>query len=237
MNVNQEYMDFLTSPNIEANVRGGVATVCVRHVYEWPIPIGGMGKMAGEAEVIRVPIQALEGQACLGRCPCWALYWIAPFVRVTVYETNKPRSYEIVIKATDPNGDIVCGGWLGAKRGQIRDPLSEGPYLTRGGLLPECSIELLYEASPSCDPIIDFVIGWAKDAKWLEGRSSAIFTIPGNQPPQARPPELRGETTVTLTPTGVVFSPVVVRGEVFDPDGDQLFVKAPGIPPQYAGSL
>jgi len=30
---------------------------------------------------------------------------------------------------------------------------------------------------------------------------------------------------------------VVVRGEVFDPDGDQVFVEAPGIPRQFAANL
>jgi hypothetical protein len=30
---------------------------------------------------------------------------------------------------------------------------------------------------------------------------------------------------------------VVLRGEVFDPDGDPVFVEAPGIPPQFASNL
>jgi hypothetical protein len=41
--------------------------------------------------------------------------------------------------------------------------------------------------------------------------------------------ELQGEATVTLYPDRVQVSPVALRGEVFDPDGDPVFVEAPGI--------
>jgi len=47
-----------------------------------------------------------------------------------------------------------------------------------------------------------------------EGVASSAWlkeTVLGNRPPQARPPELRGELTVTLTPKGIVRSPVAMR--------------------------
>jgi hypothetical protein len=64
-----------------------------------------------------------------------------------------------------------------------------------------------------------------------EGNSSSAtlhVRVFGNRPPQVRG-ELQGEATVTLYPDRVQVSPVVLRGEVFDPDGDPVFVEAPGI--------
>jgi hypothetical protein len=64
-----------------------------------------------------------------------------------------------------------------------------------------------------------------------EGNSSSAtlhVRVFGNRPPQVRG-ELQGEATVTLYPDRVQVSPVALRGEVFDPDGDRVFVEAPGI--------
>jgi hypothetical protein len=71
------------------------------------------------------------------------------------------------------------------------------------------------------------VKGWAKDLKGLED-SDVLDVVGGNRPLQVRG-ELQGEGTVTLYPDRVQVSPVVLRGEVFDPDGDPVFVEAPGI--------
>ena len=68
------------------------------------------------------------------------------------------------------------------------------------------------------------------------GHATLTVRVFGNRPPQVKG-ELSGEATVTLHPNRVQVSPRAVRGEVFDPDGDKVFVEAPGIPPQFAASL
>ncbi|MGC8962515.1 MAG: hypothetical protein ACP5LK_00925 [Candidatus Bipolaricaulaceae bacterium] len=87
-----------------------------------------------------------------------------------------------------------------------------------------------------CDGVypVSFTVA---DPDGLSSSGTLYVRVVGNRAPLASPIPLVGETTVTLTPTGVVMGPVVVRGEVLDPDGDQVFVEAPGMPPQYAGSL
>ncbi len=63
-------------------------------------------------------------------------------------------------------------------------------------------------------------------------------TVVGNQPPQASLFYLKGETTVVLTPTGVVRTPVVFQPiKILDPDGDPVTVEGDGLPPTYVGSL
>jgi len=85
----------------------------------------------------------------------------------------------------------------------------------------------------TCD--VPFIV---TDPDGNTGQATLTVHVVGNRPPLARLPELRGETTVTLTPQGIIRSPVAMRiPEVWDPDGDHIFVEAPGIPPQYATSL
>jgi hypothetical protein len=74
------------------------------------------------------------------------------------------------------------------------------------------------------------------DPDGLSAEGVLTVHVFGNRPPQVRG-ELQGEATVTLYPDRVQVSPVVLRGEVFDPDGDPVFVEAPGIPPQFASNL
>ncbi|MEN3009953.1 MAG: hypothetical protein ABDI20_03045, partial [Candidatus Bipolaricaulaceae bacterium] len=78
-------------------------------------------------------------------------------------------------------------------------------------------------------------------AKHLDGRTASgtlTVTVVGNRPPQASPPELRGETTVALTPGGLVRRPVVFQPiAISDPDGDPVVLEGYGIPPTYAANL
>ena len=56
---------------------------------------------------------------------------------------------------------------------------------------------------------VPFTVGHLLDNRAASG---ILFVhVVGNRPPQARPPELRGELTVTLTPKGIVRSPVAMR--------------------------
>jgi len=74
------------------------------------------------------------------------------------------------------------------------------------------------------------------DSDGLSAEGTLVVHVFGNRPPEVRG-KLYGEATVVLYPDRAEVSPVVVRGEVFDPEGDQVFVEAPGIPPQFAANL
>jgi hypothetical protein len=69
-------------------------------------------------------------------------------------------------------------------------------------------------------------------------RATLTVHVRGNEPPQASPPYLRGETTVILTPAGAVYGPVVMTvPRIWDPDGDVVYVEGYGLPPAYAASV
>jgi hypothetical protein len=224
--VNEENIDWLTGPHIDAYVRSGIATVCAAYDYELGIPIGGLGEMAGQESVIKVIVGGLEGRACLGNCPCEG-GWTQPMVSVVVDGLESPRKPRIYISAFDLDGDIICAGYYALYGSLVERGTSlEGPRFEAFGLFRTCTYEVVYNPPVECDRIKDPVIGWAKDAKGLQGSSAVILDIPDNRPPQVRG-ELQGEATVTLYPDRVQVSPVVLRGEVFDPDGDPVFVEAP----------
>ena len=57
--------------------------------------------------------------------------------------------------------------------------------------------------------------------------------VVGNQPHQASG-ALEGTMTVTLTPAGAVYGPVVMSiPRIWDPDGDVVYVEGYGLPPTY----
>jgi len=99
---------------------------------------------------------------------------------------------------------------------------------------------LLYEVDVSVDralcPGTYSVPFTVTDPDGNSGQATLTVHVLGNRPPEVRG-KLYGEATVVLYPDRVEVSPVVVRGEVFDPEGDQVFVEAPGIPPQFAANL
>ena len=96
--VNERDLDILTSPDVDAYVRGGVATICVRLGYEQVIPIPGIGKQAGEVALIRLPVAGLRGKACMGKCPCKDVGF-PPLVTTNIRPTNEPRRPLISISA------------------------------------------------------------------------------------------------------------------------------------------
>jgi hypothetical protein len=124
---------------------------------------------------------------------------------------------------------------------EVTDPDRVEPQLT---LAPSGPVLAAFYTTGSCVDSFDIVVpcteqhilvkGWAKDLKGLED-SNVLDIVGGNRPPQVRDEhnrvirELYGEATVTLYPDRVQVSPVALRGEVFDPDGDRVFVEAPGI--------
>lgn len=60
----------------------------------------------------------------------------------------------------------------------------------------------------------------------------------GNQLPQCSPPHLYGETTVTLTPGGIVRGPLVMSPyQTWDPDGDEVTVHWGDLSPVYAQQI
>ena len=101
-----------------------------------------------------------------------------------------------------------------------------------GGLLYEVEISVNRALCPGTYAI-PFTV---TDPDRLSAKGVLHVHVFGNRPPQAKG-ELSGEATVTLYPDRVQVSPGAVRGEVFDPDGDRVFVESPGIPPQFAASL
>jgi hypothetical protein len=157
-----------------------------------------------------------------------------PFVVVTSKAIGS-RVIKVFVKVTDPDEDVVCVGH-DIISGRVE------PQLT---LAPSGPVLAAFYTTGSCVDSFDIVVpcteqhilvkGWAKDLKGLED-SDVLDVVGGNRPPQVRG-ELQGEATVTLYPDRVQVSPVVLRGEVFDPDGDPVFVEAPGIPPQFASNL
>jgi len=239
--VETEEVEFLVPRDISASVRNGVATVCVRRGYELAIPLPGVGEMAGKGSIMKIPVGGLKGRVCMGKCPCEGFLWLPPWVTVDVRPTDNPRRPLVIISASDPNGDIVCAGYNAAK-GKLPSPYELGPVLEAFGFFERCKFEVIYEPPSKCDGITDVVMGWAKDAKELQGFRSRSITIPANRPPVAEPPVLRGEATVVLTPTpsgvkitpkAVVFQPI----QVWDPDGDKVTIEGYGLPPTYAASL
>jgi len=62
--VSETTQDFLGGMGVKAEVRGGVATVCVPFGYEVPIVIPGRG---GEAAVFRVPVGRIDGGCVHGK--------------------------------------------------------------------------------------------------------------------------------------------------------------------------
>jgi hypothetical protein len=214
---------YLTGPGIYASVEGGKATVCVDSAYEFPIPVGD--------SVFKLPVGSIRGVVCMGKCPCSGFLWMKPFVVVTSKATGS-RVRKVFVEVTDPDEDVVCVGH-DIISGRVE------PQLT---LAPSGPVLAAFYTTGSCVDSFDIVVpcteqhvlvkGWAKDLKGLED-SDVLDVVGGNRPPQVRG-ELQGEATVTLYPDRVQVSPVVLRGEVFDPDGDPVFVEAPGIPPQFA---
>ena len=221
---------YLTGPGIHASVQGGKATVCVEAAYELPIPFF--------RTIIKCHLANIRGVVCMGKCPCSGFHWMKPFVVVTSKATGS-RVIKVFVKVMDPDEDVVCVG---------HDIIS-GEVVPQFTLAPSEPVLAAFYTTGSCVDSFDIQVpcteqhvlvkGWAKDLKGLED-SDVLDVVSGNRPPQVIDEhnrvirELYGEATVTLYPDRVQVSPVVLRGEVFDPDGDPVFVEAPGIPPQFA---
>ncbi|QAA77095.1 MAG: hypothetical protein BIP78_1329 [Candidatus Bipolaricaulis sibiricus] len=240
--VDETTRDFTPDPGITAKVRDGVATVCVSGGYEWPIVLPGIGGAAGKAAVFRIPIGHLEGTACMGECFCTDFRWLPPFVWVSSIPMESPnnrwKEWKIDVRASDPNSDILC---VWHKLITSVPPAPEITYTPEAELthqpyfVGDCSYSFSLKLPCSTEPASAAVIAWAKDAKGLEGKRLHIIDVAGNRPPAASLPYLQGETTVTLTPTGVVRTPVVFQPiNVWDPDGDLFTIKGYGTPPIYA---
>jgi hypothetical protein len=206
-------------------VQGGKATVCVDSAYELPIPVGD--------SVVKLPVGSIRGVVCMGKCPCSGFLWMKPFVVVTSKAIGS-RVRKVFVEVTDPDEDVVCVG---------HDIIS-GEVVPQFTLAPSEPALTAFYTTGSCVDSFDIQVpcteqhvlvkGWAKDLKGLED-SNVLDIVGGNRPPQVRDEhnrvirELYGEATVTLYPDRVQVSPVVLRGEVFDPDGDPVFVESPGI--------
>jgi len=140
--------------------------------------------------------------------------------RAFVYVSD-PDSLSHTFSFTLPEGMRVWG------LGQVEPPDYYGNYFGH--------IYAFGISANVCDGIysIPFTV---TDPDGLSAEGVLTVHVFGNRSPQVKG-ELFGEATVVLYPDRAEVSPVVVRGEVFDPDGDQVFVEAPGIPPQYAANL
>jgi hypothetical protein len=137
------------------------------------------------------------------------------------------RVRRVFVEVTDPDEDVVCVGH-DIISGRVEPQLTlapSGPVLTAFYTTGSCVDS--FDIVVPCTEQHVLVKGWAKDLKGLED-SDVLDVVGGNRPLQVRG-ELQGEGTVTLYPDRVQVSPVVLRGEVFDPDGDPVFVEAPGI--------
>jgi len=143
------------------------------------------------------------------------------------------KAYVVELEVDDPDfsgkdrwevvevmtGEVVGGEvWL--------PPL---PLVTRD--FPKHLVVAFYPKADNCSRKFEII---ARD-KLSQKEARVTVEVP-NRPPRVRG-ELQGEATVTLYPDRVQVSPVVLRGEVFDPDGDPVFVEAPGIPPRFASNL
>lgn len=153
---------FLTGPDVDAYVRSGVATVCVRHGYEVVIPLGGAGDLTGRKGLIMLPVRGLHGQSCMGPCPCDGR-WVRPIVTTVVRPTDDPRRPQVHISAFDLDGDLVCIGHRGPLYGSLTSLTSvTGPRLETVALHTSCMDEYVYEPPARCDPFVDSVVGWAR---------------------------------------------------------------------------
>lgn len=155
--VKEEDVEFLTSKDVSASVRNGLATVCVSRGYEIGIPIADV--------IIKIPVAGLRGKACMGKCPCEAWGWIPPVVTVDLHPTDNPRRPVVIVSASDPDGDIVCFGYEAAK-GTLSSPYGPGPFITALGFFERCEEELIYEPPSKCDDVTDVVTVWAKDGRF-----------------------------------------------------------------------
>ena len=159
-----------------------------------------------------------------------------PQVSVTpegTVDVRKGETVQFAFSVSDP--DFDCGGDYIACF--LKDKPSQGwvvgdlPVFISGPF----TIKTTYRAAPNACGQDSFTVECV-DRGRKTGQATAWVNIV-NRPPQARPPELVGKTMVTLAPDGPKYGPVVMRAEIWDPDGDPVFVEAPGVPPQYARSL
>jgi len=176
----------------------------------------------------------------MGRCYCSGA-WPPPRVEVLPVPTESPRRWEVLVRAFDLDGDIVCVGHvLNTSIPPIPEigyappaEIGHHPYFVGG-----CSYSFGFGLPCSPDAATAAVFAWARDSKGLEGSAYRGVKVTANQPPQASPPYLRGETTVTLTPGGVVHGPVVMSiPRIWDPDGDAVYVHWGDLPPMYAQQI
>ncbi|MEN3010521.1 MAG: hypothetical protein ABDI20_06035, partial [Candidatus Bipolaricaulaceae bacterium] len=83
---------------------------------------------------------------------------------------------------------------------------------------------------------VPFTVRHLVDKRSASG--TLLVTVVGNRPPVATPPFLHGETTLALTPGGIVRGPVVFQPiSISDPDGDPVHIEGYGIPPTYVANL
>ena len=235
--VSEATQDFLCGWGVTAWVRDELATVCVPFGYEVPIVIPGPD---GKAAIFQVPVGRIEGVACMGKCYCSGL-WLPPHVEVLPVATESPRRVEFLIRASDPDGDIVCV-WhdyytsIKPIPEMVAAPTAELRSLSY--FVGDCSYAFGFELPCSTEAGTVAVFAWAKDAKGLVGSTYRRIAVASNKPPVALPPVLEGKTTVILTSTGVERTPVVFQPiKILDPDEDPVTVEGNGLPPMYAGNL
>lgn len=120
-------------------------------------------------------------------------------------------------------------GWSDPTHGR----LVGGPWIVA---IPAYSLsfKLMYIPAGDCWEGVDAFTAWAYDAAGNTSSQSVLIKV-GNQPSVVDPASLEGTATATLTPTGVELSPAVMKAQIEDPDGDEVYVKE--YCPAYAANL